>query len=484
MLALAALGLLAAPPALAKPRRPAPKITSVRCWPMVACTRDPHTVRAGGRLRFRGRNLQHGMQVRFQGTAIAGKRTALVAKLRMRRPDGFVATVPPTARSGRVRIVSTTGRRSNLVGPITVVSTPVKGTGTAFDGSGMWIWYVSKSGGSAAAIAARAQQYGVGTVFVKSSDGSSWWSQFSPALVQQLKSAGVHVCAWQFVYGDHPDTEAALGARAAQTGADCLVIDAEGQYEGKYAQAQTYINSLRGAIGPDYPLSLSSFPYVDYHPSLPYSVFLGPNGAQYNQPQMYWKTIGTSVDNIFTHTYTWNGVYGRRIFPLGQLYNSPSMSDIKRFRGLAAGYGASGVSWWSWQSAAASGWAGIAPPAPAPVTAPATGYPALRSGSKGDVVVWAQQHLTAAGQAVQATGVFDAATKQAVSSFQSANLLPVTGSVDNPTWAALLRYQPAPVSWTARRGARVANAAGSRNGPRSAHLRAKRNEIPPAGARR
>ncbi|HEX8857130.1 MAG TPA: hypothetical protein VF752_16165, partial [Thermoleophilaceae bacterium] len=140
MLALAALSLTAAAPASAKPRTPAPKISSVRCWPVSACTSDPHTVRAGGRLRFRGRNLKHGMQVRFQGTVIAGKKTALVAKLRLRRPDGFVATVPTTARSGRVRVVSPTGRRSNLAGPITIVSTPVKGTGTALDGNGVWIW--------------------------------------------------------------------------------------------------------------------------------------------------------------------------------------------------------------------------------------------------------------------------------------------------------------------------------------------------------
>lgn len=34
---------------------------------------------------------------------------------------------------------------------------------------------------------------------------------------------------------------------------------------------------------------------VDYHPSFPYSVFFGPEGATVNQPQMYWKAIGTSV---------------------------------------------------------------------------------------------------------------------------------------------------------------------------------------------
>jgi len=219
-------------------------------------------------------------------------------------------------------MVAKTGSRSNVYGPISIrkpVKNPaIRGSGTAFDGTGMWIWYVSKSdGGNVPAIIARAQQYGVKTLVIKSSDGTNWWDQFSPTLIAQLKGAGLHVCAWQFVYGTHPDVEAQLGARAAQTGADCLAIDAEGQYEGLYAQAQTYINTLRAAIGPDYPLSLASFPYVDYHPGLPYSVFLGPGGAQFNAPQVYWKTIGTSVDTAMTHTYQWNSVYERPIVPLG-----------------------------------------------------------------------------------------------------------------------------------------------------------------------
>jgi hypothetical protein len=449
---------------------------------------DQHTVTPGGRLRFRGRNLtKHGMIVLFQRkarSASGGKRAALSAKLRLKRPAGFVTTVPVTAKSGRIRILGPHGVRSNVVGPIHIVkrqavSTP-QGTGTAFDGTGMWIWYVSKSGGSAAAIAAQSQQYGVKTVFVKSSDGTNWWDQFSPELVSELKAAGMHVCAWQFVYGNSPTTEASLGARAAQTGADCLVIDAEGQYEGLYSQAQTYIENLRSLIGPDYPLGLASFPYVDYHPSLPYSVFLGPGGAQYNAPQVYWKAIGTSVDTALAHTYLWNSVYGRRIFPLGQLYNAPSTSDISRFRSLSTGYGASGVSWWSWQSASSAGWGAIAPPDPAPIVPTPAGYPLLKSGSKGDVVVWAQQHLITAGQPVSASGTYDAATVNGVSSFQAAHALPVTGQVDAATWPALLAFEPAPVAWNAKKSSRSASAArtGRRNGPRSAFIHTKRYEIP------
>jgi hypothetical protein len=487
VLALLALALLAGAPS-ASARSKAPRITFVRCWPIAVCQKDPHTVAPGGRLRFRGRNLRrHGMRVVFSRrvhSASGGQRAALTAKLRLRRPDGFVTTVPATAKSGRIRIIGPHGLRSNVVGPIHIhkrtIPRSVRGSGTAFDGTGMWIWYVSRSsGGTTAGIAAQAQQHGVSTVFVKSSDGTSWWNQFSPTLVSALKAAGLHVCAWQFVYGRSPDVEASLGARAAQTGADCLVIDAEGQYEGLYAQAQTYIQDLRSLIGPDYPVGLASFPYVDYHPSLPYSVFLGPGGAQYNAPQVYWKAIGTSVDTALAHTYTWNSVYGRQIFPLGQLYDNPSTSDVQRFRALSAGYGAPGVSWWSWQSASDAGWSAIGPPTPAPVTPPPVSYPLLKSGSKGDVVLWAQEHLVSAGQAVTPNGTYDTATVNGVSSFQAANGLPVTGQVDAATWPALLRLAPAPVSWTSTKSARASSAGARRNGPRSAFLRAKRYEIPP-----
>ena len=229
-------------------------------------------------------------------------------------------------------------------------------------------------------------------------------------------------------------------------------------------------------MGADYPVGARGFPYVDYHPALPYSVFLGPNGAQYNAPQVYWKAIGDERGHGARAHLRVEPVYGRQIFPLGQPYDNPSSADVQRFRALSAGYGAPGVSWWSWQSASTAGWQAIAPPAPAAVLPPSPGYPLLKSASKGDVVLWAQEHLMSAGQAVSPTGSFDSATVNAVRSFQTANALPVTGQVDAGTWPALLRLPPAPVAWNSRRAS--AAGAGRRNGPRSAFLHAKRYEIP------
>ena len=366
---------------------------------------------------------------------------------RLRRSSGLLVTVPAWAKSGRIRVVTRRGLRSNAAGPIKIkrrISKPHAAGVGPFDGTGMWIWYVSRSsGGDPAAIVAQARLHGVRTVFVKSSDGTTWWGQFSPSLVSALEAQGLRVCAWQFVYGKSPAGEAALAARAASTGADCLVIDAESAYEGKYAQAQAYLKALRAAVGDEYPLGLSGFPYVDYHRAFPYSVFLGPGGAQASLPQIYWKAIGTSVDQAFAHTYLWNELYQRPIFPLGQLYGDPPPSQIARFRQLADAHGATGVSWWSWQSASARGWEAIGSafaPLAGPPAPPA--YPTLEKGARGDVVVWAQEHLIAAGHAVATDGSYNASMEQAVRDFQVAKLLPVTGKLDSSTWPALLRYAP------------------------------------------
>ena len=479
VVALAVL-FVAASPAAASPkrdRRP-PHVTSVRCWPPKLCGSNPHLVAAGGLLRLRGRNLAPGMIVLFRRSAKV-RRVAPVVTARLRRSNGFLVTVPLSAKSGRIRVATRHGRRSNAVGPIRI-KRPAKAlqvSKSPLDGTGMWIWYVSRSsGGTPGGIILQARRYGIRTVYIKSSDGPTWWSQFSPDIVSALKAGGLRVCAWQFVYGSRPTDEAALGVRAAQTGADCLVIDAESAYEGKYAQAQSYIAALRGKLGPDYAIALAGFPYVDYHPSFPYSVFLAPGAAQYNVPQVYWKAIGTTVDRALAHTYTWNGVYQRRIYPLGQLYDKPNPADVKRFRQLASAYGATGVSWWSWQAASRTGWAAINSLLPVVAALPTPAYPTLARGSRGDVVVWAQEHLLAAGQPVKVKGVYDASTEQAARTFQTVSGLPVTGQIDLATWPALLRYQPALVDWA--NGARASSLRRrSRTGPASARLPAVRNEL-------
>jgi hypothetical protein len=355
---------------------------------------------------------------------------------------------------------------------------------TAFDRQGMWVWYVSRSeGGSVGAIIARAKRNDVGTVYIKAGDGGGAWSQFSKGLVQALHRGGLSVCAWLFVYGDRPVAEAKVAAAAVKKGADCFVIDAEADYEGKYAAADLYVRALRARIGDTYPLGLAAFPYVDYHPSFPYSVFFGPGGATYNQPQMYWKTIGTSVRAVFEHTYLYNRIYGHPIYPLGQTYEAPGNAGIKLFRRFAASYGALAPSWWSWQETNGPEWGAVGADS---ARLPVAGYrqevvhPLLKRTSSGDMVVWAQEHLIATGAELTVTGIFGRQTAAAVRAFKEAHGLPADGIIDTETWTALLTFTPYRPRWTAAgASSSAAGRAWPATRPLSASLPAKAYEIPP-----
>jgi len=351
-----------------------------------------------------------------------------------------------------------------------------------FSGRAMWIWELPASSyGNLAEIVAKAKRYGVSTLIVKSSDGVQPWAQFTRAMVSTFTAAGLHVCAWQYVYGRHPADEARLGAGAVREGATCLVIDAESEYQGRYAAAERYLSLLRAEVGANFPIGLAGLPYVDYHPAFPYSGFLGPGGAQYNLPQMYWRDIGTSVNDVYAHTYLFNRLYLRPIYPLGQLFENPPQGQVVRFRQLSTAYGAKGVSWWDYPEATGSNWRGISrPTATLAGFAPDDEVATIGRGWKGDLVVWAQEHLYTAGYRIPIDGNFGPLTQAAVEEFQTAHGLPPTGVIDVGTWALLLKYQPVYVHWAAhsnRHGiARTASTSQTTPPPLSASLPG-RNEL-------
>jgi hypothetical protein len=440
--------------ASADARTPAPRLTGLRCVPATAAgCRGAVRVAVGRQIQLRGRGLKAGMRVTFRWP-----KGALATKLRRSRA-GWTASVPAGTAAGKVAVTvrDRAGRRSNKRS-IFVLAPALRPSATTLPGElpavlrgdGMWIWQLPKSsGGNLDVIAQRAAAAGMQTVFVKSADAATVWAQFTPELVAGLHARGLRVCAWQFVYGTNPLGEAAAGAAAVNAGADCLVIDAETAYEGRYASAQRYLGALRLAIGPNFPVGLTSFPYVDYHPRLPYSVFLGPGGAQANLPQVYWKAIGGSVDAVSARTVAHNRIYQAPLAPLGQAYDAPRPADLLRFRAIWSGYGASWLSWWSWQSASAATFDTLTAPPPAPVVLPDPGWPALARGKSGDEVIWMQQHLVSFDPTVVVDGKFSAATEASLQAFQLARGLPPSGVTDAATWPALLALPMRPVDWTA-----------------------------------
>lgn len=366
-----------------------------------------------------------------------------------------------------------------------------------FDGNAMWIWQLPKAG-TWAQVAKRAKANNVSALYIKSANGRYEWTQFTPAMVDYFQAQGLKVCGWAYLYGGSPKwgspkQEAIASANAyLKDGADCFILDPETEYEGRdrYAAADTYMTKLRQLVGADFPIALATFPYVDYHPSMPYSVFMRPDGgAQANAPQMYWDTIRVTPDRIFARTYGWNELYRRPIYPIGQTYMGegrstyPKTGDIKRFRVLSQAYGSPGLSWWEWSQSTTSGFRAATKPltsAVAPKQAPLPTIQRGKAGASGDWVVWAQEHLNGAGQSVPVTGTFGTMTEKAVRNYQAANGLPVNGKLDPATWSGLLDETPVRTRWSKsklRKGPASAAAVGGGSAPQSASLPAKRDEL-------
>ncbi|MGO9487489.1 MAG: peptidoglycan-binding domain-containing protein [Solirubrobacteraceae bacterium] len=310
------------------------------------------------------------------------------------------------------------------------------------DTTALWVTHA----GSAESLAGQAAQAGAGTVFVKAADGTTTEPQFTPALIAGLRDAGLAVCAWTFAYGADPAGEAAAAIAAARTGAGCLVVDAEGQYDGRYGAAQVFVHALRSMLGTGFPIGLAGQAETLEHPAFPYSVFLGPGGFDVDEPQVYWRDFGLTVGGAYAATIGANAIYGRPIAPVGQLYGATAPAELERFQLLAHEYGCPGSSFFDLDVAEPAQLAALVP-RPLPALRRAAVFASVRPGADGDAVVWAQELLDGAGARLPVGGFFGAETARAVARFQSRHRLRADGLLDAPTWRELLRFRAREPSW-------------------------------------
>jgi Putative peptidoglycan binding domain len=315
----------------------------------------------------------------------------------------------------------------------------------AFAGEALWVNNIAfpQTGRQLVSEAAGA---GARTLYVKAAEGSSAELQFSAVLVGEMRAAGARVCAWTFARGQDPVGEAAAAVAAVRDGSQCLVIDAEGEYDKLYGAAQLFVRTLRARLGASFPIGLASQAEVAQHPSFPYSVFLGPGGFNAVLPQIYWLDFGVSVDAAYAATIGGNAIYGRPILPLGQLYGSPSTTELTRFRALARAYDDPGSSFFDLDVAQPQELAALRMPAPR-LPRRAVVASTLRAGACGDEIVQAQELLNAAGAHLPVGGFFGAETARAVSAFQARHRLPPSGVLGPATWRALASMHPREPSW-------------------------------------
>src|SRR5262249_42077120 len=110
-------------------------------------------------------------------------------------------------------------------------------------------------------------------------------------------------------------------------------------------------------------------------------------------------------------------------------------------------------------------------------------YPGLGPGSKGDEVLWLQEHLAREFPTQLKTGLFGSQTLGFLRAFQARHGLTATGSTDPATWQALLRLSPVEPDWSASALPAAARpGAGAPPPPPSAAVPARRYEIPDDGS--
>jgi hypothetical protein len=302
------------------------------------------------------------------------------------------------------------------------------------------------AGSTAAQLAAQAAQASVHTLFIKGADGATAEPQLTPTLIAELRANGVSVCVWMFAYGINPTAEAAAAVAAVHEGAQCLIVDAEEQYDGLYGAAQLFVHTLRAHLGSQFPIGLAGQAEVLQHPTFPYSVFLGPGGFNFDLPQVYWLDFALSVQAAYATTIAENSIYGRPMLPIGQLYGNVAPVELEQFRALAGAYRLPGMSFFDLVSAQPDELAALA--APVAKFAPRASVPvAVRAGADGDEVVWAQELLNAAGARLPVGGFLGAQTARAIARFQTHHRLPATSVLGPATWKALLRFKAREPSW-------------------------------------
>lgn len=437
----------------------APKLTALRCVPVTAALcKSGVRVEVGDDVAVRGQRLARGQRVTFKWSK--GQKTG---KLR-RAPGAWLVRVPAGTKVGTVSVTvkHRKGKRSNRLKLKVIAATTEPadddavpaGEGPAvgrnpvpaeFKGTGLWVVDLPEAdGGTAEALVARARAARADTILLRLPNLGRGLGEFNTALVDALKVQGVRLCAWQYLFGEDPEAEAALALQAIRAGATCFAINAEKEYKGLYPEASRYMKALRAGAGADFPIGFSSFPIPGSHPQVPYSVFLGPGGAQVNLPQVYWRTADVPVGEFSRRAAEGNRIYGRPIAPLGQTYDTATYDDVLQFRSIWSAYGAQGVAWYRWGSTEPAVWEALAQPTPTLDPPVKVGWPMYEQGSSGDGVRWVQRLLASVDASVAVDGQFGPGTEAALRRFQVSRGLGSTGGTGPQTWGKLLELKARP----------------------------------------
>ncbi|NSW51529.1 MAG: nuclear transport factor 2 family protein [Anaerolineae bacterium] len=211
-------------------------------------------------------------------------------------------------------------------------------------GKGIWIWQLPRcENGDPEKIADAAARAGFSHVLIKVANGMLAYNvnptnkkDLVPPVAEALRSRGIQVWGWHYIYGFNPVAEANIAVqRVKQMHLDGYVINAEQEFKqpGMAPKAAAFMKQLRNGLR-NTPVALSSYRYPKFHPELPWKEFL--SACDYNMPQVYWEQAHNPAAQLERSLEQFRSVSPiREIIPTGSLYKTggwlPSPSDVSEF---------------------------------------------------------------------------------------------------------------------------------------------------------
>lgn len=228
-------------------------------------------------------------------------------------------------------------------------------------GKGFFIWKIKDcESGDPQKIALEAHEADFSHVLIKIANGIYSYNydwdhmiDLVPPVAQALKSYGIQVWGWHYVYGDDPINEARIAIRRVQDlSLDGYVIDAEAEYKesGKTTAARQFMTELRSGLGNNFPIALSSYRYPSLHP-IPWSAFL--EKCDYTMPQVYWMQAHNPGSQLIQTVYEYeNLAYHPPMVPVGSAFTehgwAPTTTEILEFLDTARSLNLTAANFYEW----------------------------------------------------------------------------------------------------------------------------------------
>jgi hypothetical protein len=223
----------------------------------------------------------------------------------------------------------------------------------------MYLWNITHTeGGNYERIATLAAEAGLTHALVKIADGPYPFNianrvDLVPPLAAALRSNGISVWGWHYVYGASPllEAEIAIG-RVKGLKLDGYIIDAEAEYKqaGKARAASIFMQRLREGL-PNTLVGLASYRYPSYHPQLPWREFRSK--SDFDLPQVYWIHAHNPAAQLARSVREFSQMSPRLpYFPTGAAFKEwgwvSTPAEVLEFLKAAQIYGA--CNFWSWEN--------------------------------------------------------------------------------------------------------------------------------------